>query len=74
MNIARWGGRCRLSGGDMGHAQHIRHYIVLAREVNHIALGCARNRQWGMTASMLESRDRYMAAAREWQRLVPAVG
>lgn len=53
--------------------QHIRHYIALAREANHIALDCARNRQWGMAANMIEARDRYMAAAREWQRLAPAV-
>lgn len=54
----------------MSHRQHIRHYITLAREANHIALGCVRSRQWGMAASMLESRDKYMAAAREWQRNV----
>lgn len=57
----------------MSHRQHIKHYIALTRETNHIALACARNRQWGMAANMIEARDRYMAAAREWQRNVRAV-
>lgn len=52
----------------MDHLSHVRRYIALARETNHIALACVRNRQWGMAASMLEARDGYMAAAREWWR------
>lgn len=58
----------------MSHRQHIRQYIALAREANHIALTYARSRQWGMAANMIEARDRYMAAAREWQRRAQAVG
>jgi len=58
----------------MSHRQHIQHYIALARESNRIALDCVRNRQWGMAANMIEARDRYMAAAREWQRCAQVVG
>jgi len=57
----------------MSHRQHVRHYVALAREANHIALAYVRSRQWGMAANMIEVRDRYMTAAREWRRLAPAL-
>jgi hypothetical protein len=52
----------------MNNLNHVRWYVGLAREANHIALACMRERKWGVAADMIEARNSYIATAREWWR------